>query len=85
MFPTLRRSGAALRLDGIGELRPGGAGSPPIWPAGERVFCCLMAFWRSVTVSPSLGGGPADPDPHRVVRPAEEGHVADSPIRLIRP
>ena len=33
---------------------PLGDGSPPIWPAGLSVFCCLMAFWRSVTVSPSF-------------------------------
>ena len=33
---------------------PFGAGSPPICPAGESVFCCLIAFWRSMTVSPSF-------------------------------
>ena len=33
---------------------PGGAGSPPIWPAGFTVFCCRMAFTISGIVMLSL-------------------------------
>ena len=45
----------ALGADGVGEfLARGGAGSPPIWPAGLTVFCCCTALTISGTVMSSL-------------------------------
>ena len=35
------------------NIVPFGDGSPPIWPAGLRVFWALIAFFRSMTVRPS--------------------------------
>ena len=70
-----RRPGALTVLVNCWSL---GVGAAPTLPAGAWRFCSLMAEMTSAGVRPELGQlvGP-EPDPHPVVRAAEEVHLRD--------